>query len=128
MAQSNTPQNIGASSEINSFGYDESVALTGATPKTVLIIDCALLRSVTIQCRIDDVSIDGDYTIYGTTKRNPNTSDLTSDEWSTVKASTSLTHNVTSIDTITGNFTYLVVQLISDSGTPVAKAWYKGKN
>jgi len=126
MAQTDDFVNIGASCEYNQYGRDEAITL-GTSFANILEIDCKKLRSVTVNIQIVGGAIDGDYIVYGTTKRNP-TMTVTEDEWAIVKVSTALTRDVTTIDTFTGNYTKLIVQAKGDSGTPAAKAWYKGKN
>lgn len=126
MALTTEPINYGASSDFAVIGKDEAITL-GTDFANVLEIDCQKLRGVTIILRLDDAAIDGDYKIFTTCKRNPS-STITSDEWYEELASTSITHNVNTKNTISGYFTKIIVQAKADSGTPILKAWFKGVN
>lgn len=126
MAQTDQSRSIHIAQDWERTGLDEAKALS-VSYANVLEIDMTRLRSVTIMLRIDDGAIDGDYIIYSTVKRNPSTT-VTDDEWHEEVAATGITHNVTSKNTITGNYTKIIVQAKSDSGTPTLKAWYRGMN
>lgn len=109
------------------YGEDEAKALSGSFAN-VLEIDMRELKTVTVIIRLDDATIDGDYQIFATTKRDPG-STVTEDHWVPETVSTGLTHNVNVEKVFTGkNYSKVIIQAKADSGTPTLKAWFRGDN
>lgn len=124
MAQTDNTESLYIDQFKEKSGSDEAVSLSDSFAN-VLVIDMRLYRTVGVSLRLDDAAIDGDYQIFGSYKRDPDTSDVSGDEWTVEKVSTALAHEVNSNDVITKPYFKVVVQAKADSGTPTLKAWYR---
>lgn len=128
MAQSDSSRNIAVAHDYERTGQDESVSLT-TTYANKLTIDMTKLRSVTIMLRNTDDAIGENYKIFTTVKRNPTSTPGTADdEWFEEVAEQTLAANAIQKQRITGEYTKLIVQAKSASGTPAMKIWYRGLN
>lgn len=122
------------------YDFDESVTLS-TSYTNALDIDSRLVRSSIITFN-NPSGTDTDYKIFGTAKKNPDTSNMDSDEWinliSVIDGATGTTYDHTAsrpldagkrIYVTFGNpYKRVVVQMKADSGTPTVKLWHRGEN
>lgn len=135
------PNSLHIAQDLEQFDYDEAITLS-TSYATVLTIRCKKVRESVITFKNDDASIDMDYKIFGTTKKNPDFTDIDSDEWinlisAKTKASSSTYDHTESrpldadtrwYESFSNTWTAVIVQMKADSGTPTAKIWHRGQN
>ncbi|NIT99613.1 MAG: hypothetical protein GWN01_01310 [Nitrosopumilaceae archaeon] len=118
-------RSINIAQDWDGLNQDEAISLT-TSYQNVLTIKSMKFRNITVLLHI--VGAAGNFKIFGTTKQTPDTSDVTKDEWYEEVAETALSADVTNKARISGEYTYLVVQMKAGAGTPTGKVWWRGMN